>query len=464
MIVTYDDKDIVLTVKRRFAEQIGTARLALVDTQVAMHWTQGTLHVSATTEFTLERIRSRYRRDLQAVIAEICGPEAKVVFCVDENAQPSSAVDESRELAVTLPLAATQPPAERTHAWRPAKRQYRTFDEFIVGGSNRVAYTAAAEALTSRHLSLLVVHGATGSGKTHLLEAIWSQAKKTPGLKRSLYLPAEQFLNQFVEALQGGGVPSFRRKYRDLELFLLDDVHYLADKRHTVVELQHTIDSLLTAGQRVILSSDRPPREIPGLGDDLIGRLSAGVVLGVDRPDVETRLGIMQQFCRQREFELDGGLLHELAAVLPADARLLAGAVNRLHAAASAYGQTPTLSQARELLADLIYSSAKAVRLEEIATAVCEEFNLSITDLQSDCRAKGISHPRMLAMFLARRFTRAPLSEISRYFGRNSHSTVLSAETTVEEWLSAGNHVGGKRSKLSVGEALRRLESRLRVS
>jgi chromosomal replication initiator protein len=187
------------------------------------------------------------------------------------------------------------------------------------------------------------------------------------------------------------------------------------------------------------------------------------VVLGVDRPDVETRLGIMQRFCAQRNLELGAELLHELAAVLPADARLLGGAMNRLHAAATAYGTAPTLAQARELLADLVYSNAKAVRLEEIATVVCDEFGLSVEDLQSDCRAKGVSHPRMLAMFLARRHTRAPLSEIGRYFGRRSHTTVLSAETTVEDWLSLGNNVGGSRSKLSVAEALRRLESRLRV-
>lgn len=466
--MTISDKDIVLTVRKHLADQIGPAKLSLLDTQVAMHWKHGELLITAASDFVLERIRSRHRLDLQRVLTAVCGHEAQLTFRVDEQFQPTlpSTTGDSHDNPTTLPIAAhaaahTAPTIN--NAWRPAKRKYHSFDEFVVGPANRVAYTAAAEILTSRHLSLLVVHGATGSGKTHLLEAIWSQAKQTPGLKRMVYLSAEQFLNQFIEALQGSGLPNFRRKYRDLELFLLDDVHFLADKRNTVVELQHTIDSLLNAGHRVILSSDRPPREIAGLGDDLIGRLSAGVVLGVERPDPETRFGILQRLCVKQQLSLPEAMLRELANLLPADARMLAGAVNRLHAATSAFGHVPTMSQARELLSDLVFSSTKVVKLEEIATVICEEFGLAVEDLQSNSRAKGVSHPRMLAMFLARRHTRIPLGEIGRYFGKRSHTTVLSASQTVEDWVSAGDQVIGSRSKLSVAEALRRLESRLRI-
>ncbi len=460
MDVMQNDTEIVSAIVSQLVERVGVDQGRLFRSLAVCRWKDNGFEIAVAHPFALERLRKRFGADLQVAVATV-RPEASVSFVVDSSAVP---VEEPALLTTNnqFPVPVTMSAASTESSWRPAKRQFHTFQDFVIGSGNKVAHAAAAAVLSPGGASPLVLYGPTGSGKSHLLESVWYQAKQIAGLKRLVYLSAEQFLNQFVEALQGSGLPNFRRKYRDLQVLLIDDLHHLAGKRHTVIELQHTIDVLTQAGHRIVVTCDRPPREIAGLGDELAGRLSSGLVLGLESPDEATREGILRKLTEQKNLELPAHMLQWLAADLPGDARVLAGAVNRLQAAAMAWGASPHEDAVRDLLGDLWQSTGKGVRLEEIAAAVCEEFDLSPDTLNSNDRSKSASQPRMLAMYLARRFTRMPLGEISRFFGRKSHSTVLSAESKVELWLNEKAVVLGPRGKLSVDDALKRVRLRLR--
>jgi chromosomal replication initiator protein len=458
MDVSNSDKEIVSIVISHLLEAVGPDHGRLFRSLAECRWSAPTLQVAVTTPFALDRLRNRFGEELRKALLHVV-PTGELSFVVDAAAVPLT----EAVAAPTVTLSSSSSNSSSSSPlWRPAKRQFRTFGEFVVGDGNKVVHAAASAVLGPGGASPLVIYGPTGSGKSHLLESIWFQAKQISGLRRIVHLSAEQFLNQFVEALQGAGLPSFRRKYRDLQLLLIDDLHHLANKRHTVVELQHTIDTLTQAGQRIVITCDRSPREIPGLGEELVGRLSAGLMLGMESPDEATREEILRRLSQLKNLELPSHMLQWLAADLPGDARVLAGAVNRLQAAAQAWGSAPNEDAVRDLLGDLWRSTGKGVRLEEIAAAVCEEFDLTQETLQSDDRSKSASQPRMLAMYLARRFTRMPLGEISRFFGRKSHSTVLSAESKVEHWLDAKSDVLGPRGKMAVDDALRRVRLRLR--
>lgn len=449
--------EIVSAIRSTLAAKVGRERLELLESLAVLTVEGTTLRVVAANDFALDRVRKAHRRDLDAALNETAGGPFTLEFAVDAAATPRKLTP-----VAATPLVVVTPPPQEEAAFKPLRRKFATWDEFVVGATNRLAFAAAQSAVSQHAPSPLVIAGPSGSGKSHLLEAIWGSARRA-GLKRVVHLTGEQFLNQFVEALQSTGVPNFRRKYRDLDLLLIDDLHHLAGKQHTVAEFQHTLDALIKSGRRVVVTMDRLPRETNGLGDELAGRLAIGLTVPLGRPDEMMRREILRRKATERGLELSDELLSEQAALLPADARVLFGAVNKLHIAAGAFGETPDAATARDLLADLRAPAERAVRLDEIAAAVCEEFRLEPELLQSDARTSAVSRPRMLAMFLARRYTRAPLGEIGRFFGRRSHTTVISAESKVQEWLNGSAAAPRGVSKLQLADSIRRIENRLRA-
>jgi chromosomal replication initiator protein len=354
--------------------------------------------------------------------------------------------------------------ATGAEAPRPQRRQFASLDTFIVGDGNRMAHVAATNAVAKLGTySPLLLHGPSGSGKTHLLEGIWCKARQSGQLRRIVYLSAEQFTTQFIEALRGSGLPNFRRKYRDVELLIIDDVQFFAGKQSTLVELLHTIDTLLRSGRQLVFGADRPPTELRALGPEIVARLSGGLACGIEPADYATRLRILELQVGRQSLRIAPDCLQWLAGQLDGDARQLAGALNRLQAASEAWQQEITIDFAQTALADLLRTSRKAVRLPDIVQAVSEIFGVEAGDLQSGGKSPAVSHPRMLAMWLARKYTRSALSEIGRYFGRRSHTTVLSAQSKVTEWLAQGKNLPLPHGSCSVEDALRRVESQLRL-
>lgn len=476
--------EIVSAITRAIAQRVGNDRFQMWLAGATLRVEQRTLHVGASEAFKLERIRRTFRGDLIAAAESVLGYEPELVLAIDEAARKAAKEASAAQTPSAAPPGETQlelfaespQPVQRAEStadpsppaavpFRPLRRSFASLESLVVGDGNRVAHAAAASLLSRLgKVSPLLLYGPTGCGKTHLLEGIWTAARKSGQVKRVIYLTAEQFTTHFVDALKGSGLPSFRKKYRDVELLLIDDVQFFAGKQSTLVELLYTIDTLLREGRQVVLAADRPPADLKFLGSDIAARLGGGLVCGIEPADYHARHSILRQMADKGGIDVPHEVLSHVAAELSGDARQLSGALNRLAAVSQAHERPITMELAQTALVDIFAATRRAVRLPDIAGAVCHLFGLEPEQMHSPSRSPTVSHPRMLAMWLARKYTRSALSEISRFFRRKSHTTVLSAEETVKEWLAEGKTLALPQGNCRVEEALRRVEVQLRLA
>jgi chromosomal replication initiator protein len=472
--VTRDDKEIVSAVRTALAGKVGQQRFDLwFGAGTRLDYDGCVLRVGTPNQFFLDWIRANFHRQIEEACCEVLGRHPSLEFHVDstlgedeDSMHSAEGNGTEKEAPPTLRLRSpreSRPVRATTLAAGdpPSRRSFTSLETFVVGDANRLAAASAEMAVRQPgQLSPLMFCGPTGVGKTHLLEGVWTAARKRPGHLHSIYLSAEQFTSQFLEALRGSGLPSFRQKYRGVALLLLDDLQFFVGKRATQVELLHTIDTFLRDGRQLVFAADRSPTELPELGPELVSRLSSGLVCRIERPDFATRLGIVGQMASRMNLRLPSDVQCYIAGRLTSHARQLSGALCRLSATSQSLGCPVSLAMAEEALADLV-QSARAVRLPDIEKAVCEVFGLDPTSLQSDDKGKRVSHPRMLAMWLARKHTRAALSEIGQFFGRRSHSTVVSAQKRVDGWMTDGRALDLPHRRWAVDEAVRQIERRL---
>jgi chromosomal replication initiator protein len=337
-------------------------------------------------------------------------------------------------------------------------------ESFWFGENNGIAQASAMQLLEHfGQYSPLLVYGPTGCGKSHLLEGMVATARKRLKLRRCVYLSAEQFTAYFVQALRGTGLPLFRRKYRDLDVLAIDDIHFFAGKTATLAEFQHTIDNLMRHGKQVILASDRTPLELSRLGTEVATRLTGGLICPLNYPDVEGRRRILRRMCQQREFEVPAGVIDLIANQIARDVRRLSGAINRIHAVSVATKSKITLEIAHQVLGDLFSVTHAAASLVAVEKAVCEFCGVKPSDLKSGSRRKSIISARMLAMYLSRRYTSNAFSEIGEYFGGRSHSTVIAAQKKVDRWVEENSPIQLPNAKYPAKEVVSRIETALRV-
>ncbi|NBV46403.1 MAG: AAA family ATPase [Planctomycetia bacterium] len=345
-----------------------------------------------------------------------------------------------------------------------APRLTMRLEAFVVGAGNRMACTAIEMALERPgQVSPLVIVGPGGCGKTHLLEGLCQRVRDRRPSGGVVFSSAEQFTTAFLQSLHGGGVAAFRRGCRGAEVFVIDDLQFFAGRnaRVTVTELLHTIEAVLRRGRQVVLAADRDVDTIVELGPELRARLAGGMTARIQPADETLRRGIVAAMAAQRGIELPVDVVAFIATRLVRHPRELAGAVNRLEATSLMLGTPITLGLAAEALADLVRSCGRGSRLADIDRAVCTGLGLAPGSLQSRSRGRAVNHPRMLAMFLARRHTSASLMEIGAYFGRRSHSTVLSAHKTVTAWLAADQPVVLADASWRIVDAITRIEELL---
>ena len=336
--------------------------------------------------------------------------------------------------------------------------------EFIPGPSNRLAYTAA-EMILERPgtLSPLLLHGGSGVGKTHLSKAIAEQLRIRHGLRRVLVMTAEQFTIDYSESARGGGFASFRKKYRDVDGFVLDDLAFCLGKQQTLSELRNTIDNLIRNNKQVVLVSDRPLNELTGLGSDLHARISGGMTCNLDPLDGETRRGLLERLLQRHAIDVPDSVVTTLSKSCGGDGRALFGIAFRLLAQQRAIGRKLTHDEAISASLELIRACQPVVRITDIEKAVCDSFRLDPKCLQEKGKAKTISAARMLAMFLARKHTQAAYAEIGEYFGHRQHSTVISAHRKVQHWLDSNTALQRGSTSVSARDVVRSLESTLQV-
>ena len=339
-------------------------------------------------------------------------------------------------------------------------RRFASLQTFVEGTSNRLACKAADLAVNHPgEISPIYIFGPSSVGKTHLLEGIWSAVRRQQVRKPPLYLTSEQYISSFQASIQQKSTADgFRSKFKGISILLIDDIQYLSGKNATQTEFLHTIDTLRTLGVQLVFSGDRPVRELTGFRSEIICRLEGGMACLIEQPERETMLHIFRNMVQQRRLPIGDDVCRLVASRLNAHARQLSGALNRLHTAYLSGGGPITPAVAEEVLDDLIRNNRRNVRLKDIGKAVCETLGLPEEALLARGQSKQVAAARMLAMWLARKHTRSALSEIGRFFGGRSHSTVFNSLKKVDGWIDEKNPIHAETFDLPLTDAIRKIE------
>ncbi len=303
-----------------------------------------------------------------------------------------------------------------------------TFETFVVGASNQFAHAACLAVAESpaKSYNPLFIYGGVGLGKTHLLNAIGNYiADRTD--QRLAYVTTEQFTNEVINSIRYDKMMELRRRYRNVDMLLIDDIQFLAGKERTQEEFFHTFNSLYEAGKQIVLSSDRFPKEMPSMEERLRSRFEWGLIADLQQPDVETRIAILRKKSEEEGIDINEDVIQLLAVNLKSNIREIEGALIRLGAYASLTGQLINVDMAKNILRDLIGGKRKVITAEDIQEAVASRFQVKISDLKSKRRTKTLVYPRQIAMFLCRDMTDASFPEIGRDFGGKDHTTIIHA-------------------------------------
>lgn len=472
--MTTDDKEIVSALRIALADRVGQDRYELwFGETTRFDLVERTLTVGAPNEFFEHWIRANFRKQIEQACFEVAGWYPRVEFRVEppetlateeamlpSNSDGSLKTSRSEDVRRATEANGHSLPRRGRAVSNGKSRRLASFVEFVCGETNQIALRAAERVARCPGETPLFLHGPTSVGKTHLLESICSEARKHHPQLTVIYQSTEQFTSSFLESLRGSGLPSFRRKYRGVGLLILDDLHFLVGKRATRTELLHTVDTLLREGRQLVFAADEPPGQLSALGTELVTRLQSGTVCRMGPPDHATRMGIVGEMSRRLRLRIPDDVQQYVASRVTSHARAISGALCRLQATSEALRKPVTLSMAKEALAELMLQAGPVVRLPDIERAVCEVFGLDSGTLQSG-RTRSVSYPRMLAMWLARKHTRAALSEIGTYFGRRRHSTVVSAQRRIDAWMSDGTPLDVAHRTWTIDEAIRQIERKL---
>ena len=311
-----------------------------------------------------------------------------------------------------------------------------TFDSFVVGKSNELAYAAARRVAENKDVNFnpLFLHGGVGLGKTHLMHAIaWANRQFFPE-RKVVYLSAEQFMYQFITSIRYKDTMSFKKKFRNVDLLMIDDLQFIANKNSTQEEFFHTFNALIDHHRQVVLSADRSPSNLDGVEERIRSRLGWGLVADIHPTDYELRLGILQQKANSvPEVEIQNEVLEFLARRISSNVRELEGAFNRMVAHSTLIGRPITLDMTQEVLQDLLRANDRRVTVDEIQRQVADYFNIKLSDLLSARRSRQVARPRQVAMYLCKQLTSKSLPSIGRKFGGRDHTTVMHAVKRIEE-------------------------------
>ncbi len=310
-----------------------------------------------------------------------------------------------------------------------------TFDNFIVGKPNELAYAAAQRVAQSEVVSFnpLFLYGGVGLGKTHLMHAVaWNIKKRNPK-KNVVYLTAEKFMYQFIKALRFKNIMSFKEQFRSVDVLMIDDVQFIIGKDNTQEEFFHTFNTLIDKKRQIIISADKSPADLDGLEDRLKSRLGWGLVADIHPLTYELRLGILQAKAEQKSIKLKQEVMEFLANKITNNVREMEGALNRLAVHASIQDSEISVDLVKDVLKDLLRTNSRKITIDEIQKKVVEHYNIKLSDMHSPRRSRSVARPRQVAMYLAKSITTRSLPEIGRKFGGRDHTTVIHAIKTIEE-------------------------------
>ena len=391
------------------------------------------VYLQAPEEFLRNMITRRYNNLLKNSFSHVLGKDIDIKILI-----PGEDIEEKN-----TPIRSIEDQNKKNnkynynHSIKSFLNPKYKFDTFIIGNSNRFAHAASlavAESPSSAY-NPLFLYGGVGLGKTHLMHAIGHYIISNNANAKILYVTSEKFTNDLINSIKDDKNDEFRNKYRKIDVLLVDDIQFIAGKERTQEEFFHTFNTLHSANKQIIISSDRPPKEIPTLEDRLRSRFEWGLTADIQAPDLETRIAILRKKAEQENYDIQDEVVEYIANNIQSNIRKLEGALIRLYAYSSLTNKNVDLSLAEEALKHLISEDNKEITIEEIKKVISTYFNLTIEEINSKKKPQRISFPRQIAMYLSRKHTEHSLPKIGDGFGGRDHSTVLHAYNKIEGLL-----------------------------
>jgi chromosomal replication initiator protein len=378
-------------------------------------------------------IESNYLDVVQSAAMSVLESPREIKFRAADSGMTGPVVDAQAD-RVSETSASTSQDEDSEGALNHGMNPRNRFEAFVVGSNNQFAHAAALAVSQSptKTYNPLFIYGGVGLGKTHLMQAIGQQTIDRRKSHRVMYLSSERFINEFIDAIQHNMLVRFRKRYRQTDVLLIDDIHFLAGKERSQEEFFHTFNTLFDGRKQIVLSSDRPASEIANLEQRLVSRFECGLTTELQPPNIETRLAILRKKAEAFHIELAEDILNFLAQRVRTNVRRLEGALMRVASYQSLSGREISRETVEQLLRDILREEAKkTVTIDQIQKKVAGHFDVRLADMTSKRRSSNIAFPRQVAMYLVRRHTKASLHEIGDAFGGRDHGTVLHACKTI---------------------------------
>jgi chromosomal replication initiator protein len=393
------------------------------------------LVLEVPNKFFRDWLTEHYLREIENVLAAISKTDMVVTFEINPKLEQQSPIQKVEKNQTKEP----ELPKRNFHSLVP---KY-TFENFVIGASNQFAHAAcmAVANQPGEHYNPLFIYGGVGLGKTHLVNAIGHRAAaQRPNLKIT-YLSSESFMNELIASLRRDKMDEFKKKFRNVDVLIVDDVQFIAGKERTQEEFFHTFNSLYESHKQIVITSDKFPKEIPGIEDRLRNRFEWGLIADIQSPDLETRVAILQKKAELERVQLPHDVAIFLATNIDSNVRELEGSLTRLGAFSSLTKTAITIEFAKEVLSQNLKSSERELTVESIQKTICDYFNIKLGDLKAKRRTQNIALPRQVAMYLCRKHTETSFPTIGDKFGGRDHSTVIHASKTIERKIKEDPHM-----------------------
>ncbi len=406
--------------------------------------------IQVPNPFIQNWLQKHYTELLQEILYEVTGNPYSCQFVLPQTESSDAANDTDKQ--VHIQLKPERPEQTRFHSNLNPKY---TFDTFVIGEGNRFAHAAslAVAETPAQAYNPLFIYGGVGLGKTHLMNAIGHHVLERNPNAKVMYMTSERFTNEFIHAIRDNQPMLFRTKYRNIDVLLIDDIQFLAGKEQTQEEFFHTFNALHEADKQIVISSDRPPKEIPTLEDRLRSRFEWGLITDIQPPDLETRIAILHKKAKAEHLQIPPDVIHYIANKINTNIRELEGALIRVVAYSSVINQDLDVHLAQEALKDILSpEQSRPLTIEDIQIVVAEHYGIKADEMKAKRRTKTVAFPRQVAMYLARELTDYSLPRIGQEFGGRDHTTVMHAHTKVEQLLQQDIHLQ---------ESIKRIQDRL---
>ncbi len=392
------------------------------------------IYLEVPNKFFRDWLTEHFIAQIEEVLTELVHHQVKVVLGVNRQLQAARVFEQPEK----------REERERERPQRPNNLIPKyTFENFVIGASNQFAHAAciAVANQPGEHYNPLFIYGGVGLGKTHLVNAIGHRAAAHRQGLKVVYLSSESFMNELIGSLRRDRMDEFKTKFRNIDVLILDDVQFIAGKERTQEEFFHTFNSLYESHKQIVITSDKFPKEIPGLEDRLRNRFEWGLIADIQPPDMETRVAILQKKAETEAIELPHDVAIFLASNIDSNVRELEGSLTRLGAFSSLTKSIITVDLAKEVLHNTLKGVRNEITVEGIQKTICEYFNIKVGDLKAKRRTQNIALPRQMAMYLCRKHTETSFPVIGNKFGGRDHSTVIHASRAIERRIKEDPHM-----------------------